>query len=596
MIPLAARWTLRSPFHRLAVAVAIGLAFAPMPARATNFNVDYEHHCAADFGGIAFAIQGMFTPTGDYIGAPFNQYDFEFKSCTTSNFTLVSWACDAHNTLNSGPCIQHDQLVHVGFSSGLSSHVVNSAFVYRNTSEACEYTPNLNLDINCLATGYDDECAAVPARPRLLADPLQFHPLAVTTWAVHADGKSLTVINGQTFPSRPCPGPVYVGNMRFGYYATQQPLATLNRDSLRAPISSIDPDGNLRIPCDDTLTASVFSNPPDGAQYVVVSATQDTVPELDSPGASHVWIQEAIVREGQHAIGTNAGPNGAISPFGPVVVANGASRTFTITPDAGHRVADVLVDGASVGAVTTYTFSNVTADHRIDATFAVINSPPNCDQVTAVPAQIWPPDHRLVTVKLAGLTDPDHDPITAKIVRVTQDEPLGPGNHRPDAVVGFTDTCQLRAERAGNGNGRVYTLWYTASDGRGGECEGSVKVCVPHDRHDVECIDDGPEGDESRPRSPGAADAGWPNGGRLELGKTLISGTQATVEYSIPSAGTVQLSLFDVAGRRMVAIENSPRSEGVHQASWNTDGLSSGIYFYRLRTGSDVVVKAVMIR
>ena len=51
----------------------------------------------------------------------------------------------------------------------------------------------------------------------------------------------------------------------------------------------------------------------------------------------------------------------------------GANQTFTITPDAGYHVADVLVDGASVGAVTSYTFTNVTADHTISASFGQLN-------------------------------------------------------------------------------------------------------------------------------------------------------------------------------------------------------------------------------
>ena len=49
----------------------------------------------------------------------------------------------------------------------------------------------------------------------------------------------------------------------------------------------------------------------------------------------------------------------------------GASQTFTITPATGYQVASVTVDGTSVGAVTSYTFPNVTANHTIAATFAL---------------------------------------------------------------------------------------------------------------------------------------------------------------------------------------------------------------------------------
>jgi hypothetical protein len=54
-----------------------------------------------------------------------------------------------------------------------------------------------------------------------------------------------------------------------------------------------------------------------------------------------------------------------------VSVAQGASRSFTITPNTGYQITGVTVDGSSVGAVTTYTLSKVKANHKIRATFAV---------------------------------------------------------------------------------------------------------------------------------------------------------------------------------------------------------------------------------
>src|SRR2546422_7464586 len=59
------------------------------------------------------------------------------------------------------------------------------------------------------------------------------------------------------------------------------------------------------------------------------------------------------------------------APFRSVSVNAGANETFTITPDANYHVADVLVDGVSVGAVTSYTFTNVLANHTIAASFAI---------------------------------------------------------------------------------------------------------------------------------------------------------------------------------------------------------------------------------
>ncbi len=67
----------------------------------------------------------------------------------------------------------------------------------------------------------------------------------------------------------------------------------------------------------------------------------------------------------------SAGANGAIDPSTPQLVDYGSEHTFTITPDPGYHVADVLVDGESIGAVTSHTFTNVTTGHTISATFAI---------------------------------------------------------------------------------------------------------------------------------------------------------------------------------------------------------------------------------
>ncbi len=69
-------------------------------------------------------------------------------------------------------------------------------------------------------------------------------------------------------------------------------------------------------------------------------------------------------------IAASAGANGSITPSGTVTVASGANQSFAIAGAANYRVADVVVDGASVGGVSTYTFPAVNANHTIAASFA----------------------------------------------------------------------------------------------------------------------------------------------------------------------------------------------------------------------------------
>lgn len=65
------------------------------------------------------------------------------------------------------------------------------------------------------------------------------------------------------------------------------------------------------------------------------------------------------------------GENGSISPSATQTVDSGGGAVFTIEPTTGYDIADVLVDGTSVGAVSSYTFADVTADHTISATFVL---------------------------------------------------------------------------------------------------------------------------------------------------------------------------------------------------------------------------------
>jgi len=70
-----------------------------------------------------------------------------------------------------------------------------------------------------------------------------------------------------------------------------------------------------------------------------------------------------------NTITASAGEGGSIDPSGSVTVKNGGSQKFTITPDSGYKIKDVVVDGVSQGPVSSYTFSGVDANHSISASF-----------------------------------------------------------------------------------------------------------------------------------------------------------------------------------------------------------------------------------
>lgn len=126
-------------------------------------------------------------------------------------------------------------------------------------------------------------------------------------------------------------------------------------------------------------------------------------------------------------------------------------------------------------------------------TVTVLNQPPVCTAARATPDRLWPVNHKFTNVTLGGLSDADGDPLALTISGVWQDEPVdshGDGRNTPDAIIRGA-AVDLRAERAGDGNGRIYHVLFTADDGHGGVCSGDVTVGVPHSSQ-VTAVDDGP--------------------------------------------------------------------------------------------------------
>jgi hypothetical protein len=96
-----------------------------------------------------------------------------------------------------------------------------------------------------------------------------------------------------------------------------------------------------------------------------------------------LWTDQGDEGDIAFTIAASAGEGGSISPSGDLLVAVGSSQSYAITPDTGYEIADVKVDGESVGAVSTYTFDNVAIGHTIEATFADAVAPTVTDNAPA---------------------------------------------------------------------------------------------------------------------------------------------------------------------------------------------------------------------
>jgi len=107
-----------------------------------------------------------------------------------------------------------------------------------------------------------------------------------------------------------------------------------------------------------------------GVQFAFryVHPNEDTIGQLAIDNVKLMAVETGEAAQ-KYTIAATAGEGGSITPNGDVSVKEGASQTFAITADNGYEIADVLVDGNSVGAVETYTFDEVKANHTISASF-----------------------------------------------------------------------------------------------------------------------------------------------------------------------------------------------------------------------------------
>ena len=154
---------------------------------------------------------------------------------------------------------------------------------------------------------------------------------------------------------------------------------TLKDAALTTKGSTLNPsDGKLEwvddkgepLPDDTTVKANTtykWRFTPDDDNYTTLTGEVELYHKSSSGGG---WY------DSYYTIKATAGAGGSISPSGNVSVREGRDQTFTITPDKGYAVANVKIDGKSIGAVKSYTFENVSRTHTIEVIFMKANGNP----------------------------------------------------------------------------------------------------------------------------------------------------------------------------------------------------------------------------
>ena len=171
-----------------------------------------------------------------------------------------------------------------------------------------------------------------------------------------------------------------------------------------APNGSISPPGNVPVVHGDSQTFTII--PDVGYEIGQITVDNGIVAPTSSYSFTNVKSDHSISVNFVpyiYTITASAGDYGSISPVGLLSVEHGSSQTFTISAATGYFIADVLVDGDSMGAVTSYSFTNIVANHTIFASFDMENQAPIAD---AGPDQSVDSD---VVVSLKGSNSIDLD-------------------------------------------------------------------------------------------------------------------------------------------------------------------------------------------
>ena len=133
---------------------------------------------------------------------------------------------------------------------------------------------------------------------------------------------------------------------------------------------TISPSGNVTVSYGGSQTFVIIPNSGYAISDVLVDGVSQGFVGIYAFGnvTAHHTIS-ARFSQITYTIQASAETGGTISPSGAVTVGQGAQQTFTITANSGYVVSDVLVDGSSIGAVSAYTFTNVSSSHVISARF-----------------------------------------------------------------------------------------------------------------------------------------------------------------------------------------------------------------------------------
>ena len=282
--------------------------------------------------------------------------------------------------------------------------------------------------------------------------------------------------------------------------------------------------------------------------------------------------------------------NGSYDPDGDVL-------TLSLSPEGPFSLGDTEV---------ILTVSDGQESSTCTATITVVDETEPVLTAISNPISLWPPNHKYKTIYLSQLfvsisdncADLSMDDVY--ISSVSSDEPEdakggGDGKTLNDIVIDYDcQSVDLRKERSGNGNGRVYTIYLAVEDGNGNTGTASCQVQVPHNKGGI-AIDDG-MAYEVDCGSKSSFTAFTEDEIQLMNYPNPFNGN-TTISFTLTETGYTTLKVYDTFGKEVaILFAGFAKAGQEYILQFNGEGLKSDIYIYHLKSGNNVSVVKKMIQ
>jgi hypothetical protein len=460
----------------------------------------------------------------------------------------------------------------------LSISVKATIYPLHNTfSGAQEVPPNASPGRGAIVGTYDDATNTI-------SYTIIFSGLLSPTVAGHFHAPAPPGVNA----------PVIIGYTGFplaatsGIYSNTHIISDLQETQLFSGLwysnihTSLFPGGEIRtqIALGDPTTTFTFNNRYSGSQEVPPNASSGTGTIIGSYNHVTNTISYTIIFSGLLSTTVAAHFHAPAMPGVNAPVIIGYAGFPTGVTAGTYSNAHVITDLQESQLFSRLWYSNIhTAQFPGgEIRTQIVLSPPCTPVVTdmaASPNTLWPPNHKMREVLVKYTTSSNCPGMIRCSLSVTSNEPVngdGDGNTSPDWIVIDNRHVNLRAERSGNGDGRIYTVTVTCTDPYGNVATNSTTVTVPHDMGQF-ITTDAVSISEMEYLGKDLQYKVFPNPGNSHF--------NLNIQTSSPDRITVRIS--DLAGRLVESKNNLVGSQQIRIGS----NLKPGVYFVQLRQGNE---------